>query len=97
LQEVYIGQTTTHDFYKLVLFNIIFLNNLRSRIFFILIKENKITLRSKEKCIICGEKLFLRFNPMEEWCINGILCGKCYSKRIDHHYPGDHIRINKEK
>ena len=97
MQEVYIGQTTTYSSYKPVLFNMIFLNNPESRIFFILIKKNTITLGSKEKCTICSEKISLRFNPMEEWGINGPLCGNCYSKKIDKHYPGEHIRVDNEK
>jgi hypothetical protein len=54
-------------------------------------------LGSKEKCSICNEKISLRFNPMEEWEIEGPLCGKCYSKKIKEHYPGEHVRVNKEK
>ncbi len=60
-------------------------------------KESRITLGSKEKCTICSNKISLHFNPMEEWGIKGPLCGKCYSKKIDKHYPGDHVRVNKEE
>ncbi|MHA7646620.1 hypothetical protein [Nitrosopumilus sp. S4] len=49
----------------------------------------------KEKCAICSEKINLRYNPMEEWGIDGSLCGKCYSKKINEHYPGEHVRVNK--
>ena len=52
---------------------------------------------SKEKCTICSNKISLHFNPMEEWGIKGPLCGKCYSKKIDKHYVGDHVRVNKEE
>ena len=52
---------------------------------------------SKEKCTICSDKISLHFNPMEEWGIKGPLCGKCYSKKIDKHYPGSHVRVNKEE
>jgi len=31
---------------------------------------------------------------MEEWGIKGVMCGKCYSKQVHKHYPGDHIRVN---
>jgi hypothetical protein len=24
------------------------------------------------------------------------MCGKCYSKKVHEHYPGDHIRVNKD-
>ncbi|MBS3925572.1 MAG: hypothetical protein KGZ34_02610 [Nitrosarchaeum sp.] len=51
----------------------------------------------KEKCTICNSKISLRFNPMDEWGIKGPICGDCYSKKIDKHYPGDHVRVNKEK
>ena len=64
--------------------------------FFISIKETRITLGSKEKCSVCNEKIDLKFNPMEEWNMKGPLCGDCYSKKLDEHYPGDHIRVNKE-
>jgi len=51
-------------------------------------------LGSKEKCTICNEKIQLRYNPMEEWGIKGVMCGKCYSKQVHDHYPGEHIRVN---
>ncbi|MGI9567790.1 MAG: hypothetical protein ACR2LL_12365 [Nitrosopumilus sp.] len=50
---------------------------------------------TKDKCAICGEKIQLRFNPMDEWEIEGSLCGVCYSKKINEYYPGDHVRVNK--
>ncbi|MFB5635766.1 MAG: hypothetical protein ACE5RB_03975 [Nitrosopumilus sp.] len=49
----------------------------------------------KEKCVICSEIVGFHFKAMEEWGIEGTLCGKCYSKKIDEHYPGDHVRVNK--
>ena len=33
---------------------------------------------------------------MEEWGMEGPMCGKCYSKRLGEHYPGDHARVNKD-
>ncbi len=63
--------------------------------FFILIKKSKNTLGKKESCIICGEKIELHYKPMEEWGIEGTLCGKCYSKKLGEHYPGEHVRVNK--
>jgi hypothetical protein len=53
-------------------------------------------LASKEKFSICNEKVEQRYNPMEEWGIKGIMCGKCYSKKVHEHYPGEHIRVNKD-
>ncbi|MDH3834928.1 MAG: hypothetical protein OES34_12330 [Nitrosopumilus sp.] len=49
---------------------------------------------TKEKCAICGEKIELHFNPMDEWGIEGSICGNCYSKKIKEHYPGEHVRVN---
>ncbi|MGH1566359.1 MAG: hypothetical protein ACRBB5_02805 [Nitrosopumilus sp.] len=49
----------------------------------------------KEKCAICNGKIQFRFSPMEEWEIKGSLCGECYSKKLNEHYPGDHVRVNK--
>ena len=51
---------------------------------------------SKEKCTICNEKVKLRYKPMEEWKIEGTLCGECYSKKVHEYYPGEHIRVNKD-
>jgi len=63
--------------------------------FFILIKKSKNALKAKEKCVICNEKIEFHFKAMEEWGIEGTLCGKCYSKKINEHYPGEHTRVNK--
>lgn len=67
-----------------------------SRMFFISIKKNKNTLVIKDKCAICSGKIKLRYNPMEEWGIKGAICGDCYSKKINEHYPGEHVRVNKD-
>jgi len=66
-----------------------------SRMFFILSKKNQNTLGIKDKCVICSEKVQLHFRAMNEWGIEGTLCGKCYSKKLNEYYPGDHIRVNK--
>ena len=63
--------------------------------FFISIKKSRDTLGSKNKCVICGETSKLHYNPMEEWRIEGSICGNCYSKKIQEHYPGEHARVNK--
>ena len=57
-------------------------------------KKQKNILGSKEKCVICNEKVQLRYKPMEEWGIKGTMCGKCYSKKVHDHYPGEHTRVN---
>ena len=64
--------------------------------FFISIKKSKSTLAIKEKCALCSGKIQFRFSPMEEWGIEGSLCGDCYSKKINEHYPGEHVRVNKD-
>jgi len=57
---------------------------------------SKSNLVSKEKCIICNGPVKLKYIPMKKWQIEGVLCGKCYSKKISEHYPGDHVRVNLE-
>jgi hypothetical protein len=52
-------------------------------------------LGKKEKCVICGGEIELHFKSMEEWKIEGTMCGKCYSKKLNEHYPGEHVRVNK--
>lgn len=49
---------------------------------------------STAKCSECGQGISKRYMPMKEWGIKGPICGVCYSKRIDEHYPGDHVRVN---
>ena len=51
---------------------------------------------SKEKCALCSDEIEMKFNPMKEWSIDGALCVDCYSKKLHDHYPGDHIRVNKD-
>ncbi len=36
----------------------------------------------EEKCILCNELVKIKYIPMDEWKINGVLCSKCYSKKI---------------
>ena len=64
--------------------------------FFILSYQRNIDLGKSEKCKICSEQIVQRYVPMDEWNMEGPMCGKCYSKKLDEHYPGDHIRVNKE-
>lgn len=49
---------------------------------------------STKKCGICGGAVTTRYEPMDKWEVSGPLCGKCYSKKIFEHYPGEHVRIN---
>lgn len=64
--------------------------------FFIPIGTSRCSLGSKQKCALCGGQVGFRFNPMKEWGVEGTICGECYSKKINRHYPGDHVRVNKE-
>ena len=59
--------------------------------------KNVVTLVSQEKCTLCKSTLEYRYLPMKEWKIEGSLCGKCYSKKIFEHYPGEHTRVNLDK
>jgi|TARA_B100000745_G_scaffold20224_1_gene13960 hypothetical protein len=51
-------------------------------------------MKSKDNCAICNESIEQFYRPMEEWHIDGRLCGKCYSKKIAEFYPGKHERMN---
>ncbi|MDX1595441.1 MAG: hypothetical protein R3327_00700 [Nitrosopumilaceae archaeon] len=53
-------------------------------------------MSNKEKCTICSELIQKPYIPMKEWNLEGMLCGKCYSRKISEHYPGPHVRVNKE-
>lgn len=65
--------------------------------FFMSKKTISCKLGTKQKCVLCGQQINFRFNPMKEWGIDGTLCGDCYSKKINEFYPGSHVRINKEQ
>ena len=48
------------------------------------------------KCTQCDEDVGgIPYKPMDEWNIEGPLCSKCYSRKLEAHYPGDHIRVNR--
>ena len=55
---------------------------------------NKDDLKLQPKCVLCNGPMPIQYNPMDEWNIEGPLCGKCYSKKISEHYPGEHVRVN---
>jgi hypothetical protein len=38
-----------------------------------------------------------KYLPMKGWDVSGSMCGKCYSKKISEHYPGEHVRVNLDK
>ena len=50
---------------------------------------------AKDKCTVCSGEIRLPYNPMDEWKIDGTMCGECYSKKLNEYYPGDHVRVNK--
>jgi len=52
-------------------------------------------LTIKNKCAICNGEIAQRYIPMKEWNVEGVLCGRCYSKKISSHYPGSHERITR--
>ena len=48
------------------------------------------------KCTECDEDVGeTPYKPMEGWKMKAPLCGKCYSKKLEEHYPGKHIRVNR--
>jgi hypothetical protein len=51
-------------------------------------------LKKEENCVLCKAPAKIKYFPMDEWKIEGILCGKCYSKKISEFYPGEHVRVN---
>jgi len=51
-------------------------------------------LGSDEKCALCDGEIDHPYLAMEEWDIDGRLCGKCYSKKLSEFYPGDHERVD---
>ena len=58
---------------------------------FIQIKESKSKM---VKCKVCGSDIKQTYMPMEEWKMEGPMCGKCYSQKISEQYPGDHVRVD---
>ncbi len=51
-------------------------------------------MKKREKCVLCQAQIEVKYSPMEEWKIEGALCGECYSKKIAEFYPGEHVRVN---
>ncbi len=51
-------------------------------------------MKKEEKCNLCNELAKIKYIPMDEWKIEGVLCSKCYSKKIAEFYPGEHVRVN---
>ena len=48
------------------------------------------------KCTQCNQDVGATpYNPMPEWKLEGPLCSKCYSSKLEEFYPGEHIRVNR--
>lgn len=62
---------------------------------FITKKKEFSNLVEINKCSLCNGPLEHVYKPMETWNIKGLLCSKCYSKKIFEYYPGSHERVNK--
>ncbi|ABK77741.1 hypothetical protein CENSYa_1112 [Cenarchaeum symbiosum A] len=45
-------------------------------------------------CAECDGPIGQKYEPMKDWKMKSPLCGKCYSKGLFNHYPGDHVRVN---
>ena len=56
---------------------------------------NLINLIETQTCSLCSRPLDHVYRPMETWNVKGLLCSKCYSKKISEYYPGTHERVNK--
>ena len=52
---------------------------------------------SPSKCTFCSDDLgAFRYCPMPQWNVSGLLCGKCYDKKlIDHYIASDRREITK--
>ena len=49
---------------------------------------------SDKKCTLCDASIDFEYLPMKEWNMDGVLCSKCYSKKLAEFYPGDHVRVD---
>ena len=52
---------------------------------------------SDKKCTLCDASIDFAYLPMKEWNMDGVLCSKCYSKKLAEFYPGEHERVNLSK
>ena len=48
-----------------------------------------------EKCSLCKNEIDVKYKPMDGWSVEGTICSKCYSQKLEEHYPGEHIRTNR--
>ena len=48
------------------------------------------------KCTQCSNEIGSSSDkPMDEWNVEGPLCGNCYSRKLEEFYPGDHVTVNR--
>ena len=48
-----------------------------------------------EKCSVCKNEIDVEYKPMDERKVEGNICSKCYSQKLEEYYPGEHIRTNR--
>lgn len=48
--------------------------------------ECQLMTKISSKCGACGNEMTFRYRPMQEWGIEGDLCGACYSQKLTEHY-----------
>ncbi|HXG05777.1 MAG TPA: hypothetical protein VNI77_00440 [Nitrososphaera sp.] len=54
-------------------------------------------MTDEKKCSVCGASLGdFRYRSMPQWNISGMICGRCYDKKLLEHYiPPDRREITK--
>ncbi len=50
-------------------------------------------MKGHRECSLCNAEIELSYVPMEEWKMDGFLCGRCYSQKLAEFYPGEHVRV----
>jgi hypothetical protein len=44
-------------------------------------------MADETKCALCGVELgSFKYRPMDKWNLSGMLCSRCYDKRLTDHY-----------
>lgn len=58
---------------------------------------SKEEMTDEKKCSVCGASLGdFRYRSMPQWNISGMICGRCYDKKLLEHYiPPDRREITK--
>ena len=42
--------------------------------------------KNRERCAVCGKEIQHKYRPMDEWTINGFLCGDCHLDKMKEFY-----------